>query len=235
MYKIGMFDSGIGGLNTLEAVKKLLPNENILYYQDSINNPYGEKTDEQLQTITSNIVDYLQEKGVKEIIVACNTATTRCIKYLRNKYKDIIFIGTEPAIKVATDNNYQNILLLATPATVNSDRVKELINNNITTQNIYLQEAEGLANAIEENNKEKIKEILINKLNKYKDKNIDAVVLGCTHYSFVEKEIKEILENITLIDGNDGVARQAKKMLEDNNLLENNNTIGTITIYKPEE
>ena len=235
MYKIGMFDSGIGGLNTLEAVKKLLPNENILYYQDSINNPYGEKTDEQLQTITSNIVDYLQEKGVKEIIVACNTATTRCIKYLRNKYKDIIFIGTEPAIKVATDNNYQNILLLATPATVNSDRVKELINNKITTQNIYLQEAEGLANAIEENNKEKIKEILINKLNKYKDKNIDAVVLGCTHYSFVEKEIKEILENITLIDGNDGVARQAKKMLEDNNLLENNNTIGTITIYKPEE
>ena len=119
MYKIGMFDSGIGGLNTLEAVKKLLPNENILYYQDSINNPYGEKTDKQLQTITSNIVDYLQEKGVKEIIVACNTATTRCIKYLRNKYKDIIFIGTEPAIKVATDNNYQNILLLATPATVN--------------------------------------------------------------------------------------------------------------------
>ena len=134
MYKIGMFDSGIGGLNVLEEVRKLIPNENIIYYQDSSNNPYGEKTDEQLWKIVNNIVKYLISNGVKEIIVACNTATTRCIKRLREEYKDIIFIGTEPAIKVATDNNYKNILLLGTPGTINSDRLHELVLKNKSDQ-----------------------------------------------------------------------------------------------------
>ena len=86
MYKIGMFDSGIGGLNVLEEVKNLMPNEDIIYYQDSTNNPYGEKTDEELWDIVTNIVNYLKSEGVKEIIIACNTATTRCIKKLREEY-----------------------------------------------------------------------------------------------------------------------------------------------------
>ena len=220
MYKIGMFDSGIGGLNVLEEVKNLIPNENIIYYQDSSNNPYGEKTDEELWDIVSNIVDYLKNQGVKEIIVACNTATTRCIKRLREVYSDLIFIGTEPAIKVATDNNYKNIILLGTPGTINSDRLHELVDKNKHDENIYLIECSGLANAIENHNQEEIIKLLHEYLDSYRDKNIDSVVLGCTHYGFIKNEILEILGDVKLIDGNLGVARQAKKMLEENNLLD---------------
>ena len=231
MYKIGMFDSGIGGLNVLEEVRKLIPNENIIYYQDSSNNPYGEKTDEQLWKIVNNIVKYLISNGVKEIIVTCNTATTRCIKRLREEYTDIIFIGTEPAIKVATDNNYKNILLLGTPGTINSDRLHELVLKNKSDQNIYLVECDGLANAIENDNKDEIVKLLNHYLDEYKDKNIDSVVLGCTHYCFIKDEIINILGNIKLIDGNLGVARQAKKMLEDNDLLDGTSQ-GEVSIIK---
>ncbi len=220
MYKIGMFDSGIGGLNVLEEVKNLMPNENIIYYQDSTNNPYGEKTDEELWDIVTNIVNYLKGEGVKEIIIACNTATTRCIKKLREEYPEIIFIGTEPAIKVATDNNYKNIVLLGTPGTINSDRLHELVDRNKSDENIYLIECSGLANAIENHNQDEIIRLLHNYLDEYKDKHIDSVVLGCTHYGYIKNEIIEILGDIKLIDGNLGVARQAKRMLEDNNLLD---------------
>ncbi len=231
MYKIGMFDSGIGGLNVLEEVKKLMPYENIIYYQDSSHNPYGEKSDEELWVIVSDIVEYLKKEGVKEVIVACNTATTRCIKRLREEYKDLIFIGTEPAIKVATDNNYKNIILLATPGTINSDRLHELINNNQSDENIYLIECSGLANAIENHDHDEIINLLHNYLDDYKDKNIDSVVLGCTHYGYIKNEIIDILGNIKLIDGNLGVARQAKRMLEENNLLDGTE-IGRIDIIE---
>ena len=105
---IGIFDSGIGGLTILEEIKKIIVHNNIIYYADSKNNPYGTKTDDELKKITSDIVDYLINQNCKIIVIACNTATTRCISYLRSKYPNIIFIGTEPAIKIACDNNYLN-------------------------------------------------------------------------------------------------------------------------------
>lgn len=220
MYKIGIFDSGIGGLNVLEEVKKIMPSENIIYYQDSSNNPYGEKTDDELWIVVSNIIEYLKGQGVKEIIVACNTATTRCIKKMREAYPELIFIGTEPAIKVATDNNYKNILILGTPGTITSDRLKELVDNNRSDEQINLIECKGLANAIEYNNHDEVMRLLHVYLDDYKDKGIDAVVLGCTHYNYIEKEIVEVLGDVKLIDGNIGVAKQAKRKLEEANLLE---------------
>ena len=99
--KIGVFDSGIGGITVLKEIIKILPNEDYLYYCDSKNNPYGEKSDIELLEITNNIVNFFIKKDVKIIVVACNTATTRCIKTLRKMYPDILFVGTEPAIKLA--------------------------------------------------------------------------------------------------------------------------------------
>ena len=100
--KIGVFDSGLGGLSVLKELRKTLPNEDFLYYEDSIHVPYGEKSDEELLTITSHIVDYLLENDCKIIVIACNTATTSCMKALREKYPDVIFVGTVPAIKLPT-------------------------------------------------------------------------------------------------------------------------------------
>ena len=107
---IGMFDSGIGGLTVLDVLKELVPNEDYLYYADNKNNPYGEKSDEELLKICCKVVDYLIDNNCRIIVIACNTATTKCMKKLREIYKDIIFVGTVPAIKVASDGNYKNTL-----------------------------------------------------------------------------------------------------------------------------
>lgn len=217
---VGVFDSGIGGLSVLRELEKILPNEDFYYYGDSLNNPYGEKSDEELFEITSGVVDYLVNKGCRLIVIACNTATTRCMKYLREKYKDIIFVGTVPAIKVACDRDFKNTLVMATPATIESERTMELIRDNIRKdQNIYLVACPGLANAIEDNDQEKIEEILKDTFREYKDKEIDSIVLGCTHYPFIKEDILKEMPGVILLDGSRGVAMEVKRQLENNGLL----------------
>ncbi len=227
--KIGMFDSGIGGLTVLKELRKLLPNENYIYYADSKNNPYGEKSDSELMNIVTNIVDFLISKEVKIIVIACNTATTRCINRLRKMYPNMIFVGTEPAIKVACDKNYKNTLVMATPGTIKSERTHELVKlNKKRDQKITLLSCKGLADAIESGNKDNVNKVLHKLLDKYVDEDIDSIVLGCTHYPHAKKNIKELFPNAKLIDGNKGVSRQVKRQLESHNLLNNSTTRGKV-------
>lgn len=229
---IGVFDSGIGGLSVLEELEKVLPNEDFYYYGDSINNPYGEKSDQELLEITSHIVDVLKEKKAKLIVIACNTATTRVMKKLREKYPEMIFVGTVPAIKVACDYDSKNTLVMATEATTHSLRTAELIRDNKRKdQNIYLVSCPGLANAIETKNEEKIKSILQETFLPYKDKNIDTIVLGCTHYPFIKKEILEEMPGVKLVDGSHGVSMETKRQLTENNLLDERVHERKIIIY----
>lgn len=229
---IGVFDSGIGGLSVLEELEKVLPNEDFYYYGDSINNPYGEKSDQELLEITSHIVDVLKENGAKIIVIACNTATTRVMKKLREKYPKMIFVGTVPAIKVASDHDSKNTLVMATEATIHSLRTAELIRDNKRKdQNIYLVSCPGLANAIETKNEEKIKNILQETFLPYKDKNIDTIVLGCTHYPFIKKEILEEMPGVKLVDGSHGVSMETKRQLTENNLLDERVHERKIIIY----
>ena len=229
---IGVFDSGIGGLSVLEELEKVLPNEDFYYYGDSINNPYGEKSDQELLEITSHIVDVLKENGAKIIVIACNTATTRVMKKLREKYPKMIFVGTVPAIKVASDHDSKNTLVMATEATIHSIRTAELIRDNKRKdQNIYLVSCPGLANAIETKNEEKIKSILQETFLPYKDKNIDTIVLGCTHYPFIKKEILEEMPGVKLVDGSHGVSMETKRQLTENNLLDERVHERKIIIY----
>ena len=233
--KIGLFDSGIGGLSILKELIKHLPNEDYLFYEDSVNNPYGNKSNEQLLEITSNIVDYLLKEKCKIIVIACNTATTMCIKELRKKYPNTIFIGTVPAIKVACDNNYKNIINLSTPNTKNSNRVNELINAyKKDNQTIYNISGENLANLIELDKKEEIKELLNRILKDYVN-SVDALVLGCTHYSLIKKEINEVLPNTTLLDGCFGIAEETKRQLSNHNLLNSKKEKGNITIINSKD
>lgn len=230
--KIGVFDSGKGGLSVLDELRNLLPHEDFLYYGDSLNNPYGEKSDDELLSITSGIVDYLVEQDCRVIVIACNTATTRCMKKLRVKYPNIIFVGTVPAIKVACDHNFKNTLVMATPATIESERTSELIRDNKRDdQRIYLVPCFGLAQAIEKENSVEVKKILKDIFKDYKDKNIDSIVLGCTHYPFAKKEILEEMPSVTLLDGANGVAREVKRQMETHDLLKKDNSLGTVMIY----
>ena len=228
--KIGLFDSGLGGLSILKELIKELPNEDYLFYEDSINNPYGEKSEEKLMEITANIVDYLLENDCKIIVIACNTATTVCMKKLREKYKDTIFIGTVPAVKVAYDNHYKNTIILSTPNTMNSKRVEELIHDyKNDDQTIYNISGENLANLIELDKKEEIEKLLNRVLKEYKDV-ADSLVLGCTHYSLVKEEINKVLPNTILLDGTKGIAREVRHQLTLNNLLSDSKEKGTIKI-----
>ena len=222
MSKIGVFDSGLGGLSVLKEMMKVLPNEDFLFYEDSLNNPYGVKTEEKLLEITSKIVDYLLEKDCKIIVIACNTATTCCMKLLREKYPNTIFVGTVPAIKVAYDNNYKNTIILSTPYTTKSKRVEELLSDYTREDQIITNiSGENLANLIELDKKEEIMQLLHRLLDDYKD-TADSLVLGCTHYSLIKKEINEVLPNTVLLDGCLGVANEVKHQLTEHNLLENN-------------
>lgn len=228
--KIGLFDSGLGGLSILKSLIKELPSEDYLFYEDSINNPYGNKSEEELLNITIKIVNYLKSEGCKIIVIACNTATTSCMKKLRELYKDIIFVGTVPAIKVAYDGHYKNVINLSTPYTKNSKRVEELLTSfKNEDETIYNISGENLANLIELDKKEEIRKLLDRLLSEYKDIS-DALVLGCTHYSLIKDEFKRVLPNTELLDGVKGVTKEVKKQLTINNLLNSRKEKGTVKI-----
>ena len=232
--KIGLFDSGLGGLSVLKTLRELLPNEDYLFYEDSINNPYGVKDEDTLLDITSKIVDYLLDHDCKIIVIACNTATTSCMKRLREKYPDVIFVGTVPAVKVAYDGNYKETVVLSTPYTKNSKRLIELVHDyKNDDQNIYNISGENLANLIELDKKEEIRELLNRVLGEYTF--ADSIVLGCTHYSLIKDEFRKVLPNAMLLDGCMGVSQEVKRQLEKRDLLNKKETKGSLEIINTKD
>ena len=213
---IGVFDSGIGGVTVLKELLKVLPNEDYIYYSDTINNPYGDKSDEEIINISDNIVNNLIDRGCKIIVIACNTASAISKDYLRNKY-NIPIIAIEPAYKTVPNN--EKTLVMATNATINSDKFHTLF-NTYDNHNTILLSCSGLADLIEEGNKDKIISYLKDKLGSYND--IKNVVLGCTHYPLIKNEIREVLGDVTFFDGSVGVAKHTKDVLNEKNLLSNN-------------
>ncbi len=209
--KIGVFDSGKGGTTVLEAIKELLPEDEYYYIADSKNCPYGEKSDDELMRIVRNNVDELKEWGAEIVVIACNTATTKCIEKLRELYPELKFVGTEPAIKLATKSDAKNILVMATPGTVHSERMMSLLKENQKEgQKVELLACSGLADAIEE--EKEIDKVLASLLEGVRQP--DLVVLGCTHYSLIKEKIQNYFPRATLIDGNEGVARRVAELVK---------------------
>ena len=174
--KIGIFDSGIGGVTVLKEIIKILPKENYFYYSDSKNNPYGDRQDEQIKQICDNIVKYLIQKDCKIIVIACNTASAKAVKFLREKYPEMIFIAIEPAYKMVYDYAYEKpTLVMATKGTIESEKFNLLLKkyNNHKT---YLLSCVGLADIIEQGNENEIRKYLKNNLEMYKGK-VENVVL----------------------------------------------------------
>lgn len=216
--KIGFFDSGIGGVTVLKECIRLNPSFKYIYYSDSVNNPYGDKSREELISITSNIVSKLIDMGCYIIVIACNTASAICVDYLRDKYKDICFIAIEPALKLVHDNDINsNTLIMATKGTVDSDRFRKLY-SKYDNNHFYLLSCSGLANLIEDGNISAIKNYLESNLASYRGV-VSSVVLGCTHYPLIKNEIRDVLGNVTFYDGALGVAQQLRKVILDNNFV----------------
>ena len=213
---IGVLDSGIGGVSVLREIIKLIPKGHFIYYSDSVNNPYGDKSKDEVYVIVKNIVAYLLDKGCIAIVLACNTASAICVKRLRSEYPDTLFIAIEPAYKMVHDYNPEgNTLVMATKGTLESEKFLALYHkydNNKTT----LLSCSGLADLIEKGNMEDVNFYLENNLKKYK--GVDNVVLGCTHYPLIKENIRGVLGVVKFFDGSVGVSKELLRQLELRNI-----------------
>lgn len=221
---IGIFDSGVGGLSVLLEIKKLLPNENFIFFADQGHVPYGGKTKEELETLTDRILSFFVSKNVKAVVIACNTATVYAIDYLRQKYK-IPIIGTVPVIKtISSISKTKKTAVFSTPATAESEYLSGLIEKFADDVKVFKIGGTGLEELVEEGRIEdpETDKILHKSLTPLLKKNVDAIALGCTHYPFLRKKIEEIVgKNVTVVDSGGAVARRLKFILEHNKILGN--------------
>ncbi len=231
---IGFFDSGIGGTSIWREVQKLLPYDDTIYLADSANAPYGSKTKEEILQLSIKNTEFLLQKGCKLIVVACNTATTNAIGYLRNTYP-VPFIGIEPAIKpAALHTRSKKVGVLATKGTLASSlfhSTSKLFTEGIT---VLEQEGTGLVELIEEGKiySEETRVLLKKYLDPMLQQQIDCLVLGCTHYPYLIPLIKEVLPSgITIIDSGEAVARQTQAVLKRNQLEALPKNVSKYTFY----
>lgn len=216
---IGVFDSGVGGISVLRQLKKCLPNERFLYYGDSANAPYGERTTAQVQELTLAAVKNMMAFGLKALVVACNTATSAAIGILREKYPETIIVGIEPAVKPAIDQfPGGRIGVMATDVTLREEKFNRLLERFGSGASIIKISAPGLAELVEAGKADAADALLEHILGPYKD--LDALVLGCTHYPLAVAAIRRVLgPRAVLIDGGEGTARETKRRLEQAGLL----------------
>ena len=226
---IGIFDSGIGGLTVLKEYLKLLPNENYIYYADTDNLPYGDKTQEEIIEYSKRIVEYFISKNVKAIIIACGTASSLAYPYLKEHYNIPIFNIITP---VAQNIKEKSIGIIATQGSINShvwenEIIKYNPDINITTKacpNLVPLAEKGLVDSLQAKNEIK------NYLKIFKDKNIEALILGCTHYPLFSNLIqKELGNNVKLINVGTYSATQFKNYLMQNNLANDIRNTGKVS------
>ena len=228
---IGLFDSGVGGISVLRHMLRLMPNERYLYMGDSANAPYGTKTKEQVRQLSFAVAEKLIDRGIKALVVACNTATSAAINDLRSAYPDLIVVGIEPALKLAADRFPKgNLGVMATPMTLREEKFDLLLHRFDSQCRVSKIPAPGLVELIEQGRGNSAEaEILLRSLLKDYIGNIDALVLGCTHYPFAAEAISRVLgEQVALLDGGDGTARETKRRLALAGLL--NDRCGEIVI-----
>ena len=235
---IGIFDSGVGGVSVLKEAVKLLPNEDFIYYGDNANAPYGIKTEKEIQDLSLACGDFLISKGVKAIVMACNTATSVAVRQMREQYS-IPVISIEPAVKPAMETSFDgDIIVLATEGTLSQPRYNLLLERLHAKERVINIQCKGLVTLIEKGDMDSgdLDEYIRCIFAPYHSHRVDTVVLGCTHYSFVKNKIKKFLYdnfhgNRHVIDGNGGTVRQLKRVLEEKALLTMDNKKGKISFY----
>ncbi len=214
MLKIGVFDSGLGGLTVVHAMTKVIKGADIFYVADTKNAPYGEKTPQQILQFSLNITQYLIDTHkIDALILACNTATSAAIEQLRESYPSLIIIGTEPGIKPAIEQTKTGkIGVLATPATLQGSKYQKLVNalSQHKSITIYEQACHGLVEQIEKGEIDSLEtNALLEKwLSPMRENGVDTIVLGCTHYPLICQNIENIMQHdIKLIHTGEAISR----------------------------
>lgn len=225
---IGILDSGVGGLSIWRKIIAELPNESTIYLADSKNVPYGNKTEEKIYVLAKAMIEFLLKKNVKLIVIACNTITVSCIDQLRKDFSQIHIIGIVPVVKTACERTRnKKIGILSTKKTSESQYQKDLIAkfaNGCEVVNIGTSNLVPFVERGEIDGKE-IKKVLRSDLKEFMEKGVDAIALGCSHFTFLKQSMQEIMgENVLILDSSSAVARQTKKVLESNNAPSNGNS-----------
>jgi len=231
---IGIFDSGIGGTSIFKEIHSLLPAEHFIYLADSKHAPYGNKTKDEIVHLSIKNTELLLDEGCKIIVVACNTATTNAISYLREKY-EVPFIGIEPAIKPAALKSRTKVVgILATRGTLSSQLFHKTTDLYASGIKVIEQVGEGIVPLIETGqlNSKKMLALLKNYIDPMIKADIDYLVLGCTHYPYLIPILEKMLpKKVTIIDSGLAVAKQTQAILKANDLLNSNMTKPLIKLY----
>ena len=216
--KIGIFDSGVGGLSVLRAIHRSLPKLEILYFADQAHVPYGRRQMDEIRSFSQQITSFLLSRSIDLLVVACNTASAAALIFLRQQFPDLPIVGMEPAVKPASKSSQTRAVgVLATPATFQGELYQSLVHKYGEDLEIYQDTCSGLVEQIEAGNLngKKTHDILEHALHPMIEKDVDTVVLGCTHYPFVIDEIKGIAgKKIEVIDPAPAIARRVKSLLD---------------------
>ena len=221
---IAVFDSGVGGISVLRHLRRRMPGERYVYFGDSANAPYGSRPTQEVRDLTLAAAEKLMAQWpLKALVIACNTATAAAVKDLREKYPDLVVIGIEPALKLAADHfPGGRVGVMATEVTLREEKFDTLLHRFDENCSVFKIPAPGLVQLIEAGKTEdpETEALLRGILSPFVGK-LDALVLGCTHYPFAAKAISRILgEQVKLLDGGDGTARETLRRLQGADLLE---------------
>ncbi|MEH7096920.1 glutamate racemase [Neobacillus vireti] len=233
--RIGFFDSGIGGMTVLHQALRVLPNEDFIFYADTLHVPYGEKSKEEVREYIFNAVDFMANQGIKALVIACNTATSIAVDDLRKKYEFPI-LGIEPAVKPAVQScqgTRKKVLVLATNLTLKEEKFHNLVNRLDQHDIVDSLALPGLVQFAEnfEFREEKVVPYLKEKLSSYDLEQYRTIVLGCTHFPYFEDSIKKLFSHeVDIISGSMGTAKNLKRILEATNQI--NEGTGDILFFK---
>ena len=219
---IGFFDSGVGGVSVLREAVRLMPNEHFLFYGDNANAPYGTRTLEEIRALSAAGVARLLDRGVKAIVIACNTATSAYAAIIRAEHPELPIVGMEPALKPAHfARRGGEVLALATAATLRLEKYERLMERY--GEGVISVVGDGLVELVEEGKSDSPEaEMMLRRLLRpYLDRQIDAIVLGCTHYPFLRTTIQAIMPGVPLFDGRLGTAKRLESLLNENRLRSN--------------
>ncbi|MEN8171232.1 MAG: glutamate racemase [Pseudomonadota bacterium] len=231
---IGVMDSGVGGLSVLREIHRQLPAESLLYVADSAHLPYGDKSPAFVRERVNRIAESLIDMGSKALVVACNTATAAAVESLRERFA-VPVIGMEPGVKPAVLGSKRGVVgILATEGMVQSNRMHELVQRFARDVEVVIQPCPGLVEQVERHalHTPETSRLLQGYLAPILERQADTLVLGCTHYPFLQPLIEHLVgPSVTVIDTATAIAHHLKHRLEEGVLLNDSTTPGSVSFY----